>query len=123
MKSNPSRYPAACCGVIYWFVLGSLLFSAGVACAASATPDAARRTELIQMVRNDCGSCHGMRLTGGLGLPLTPEALKDKSPEALIQTVLYGRSGTPMPPWNPFLTEAEAGWIVDILLKGLPDAR
>ena len=106
----------------------SLIFFFGVSCMAVANPagsapSSARQTELLNLLRQDCGSCHGMRLTGGLGLPLTPEALKDKSPEALIQTVLYGRSGTPMPPWNPFLTEAEAGWIVDILLKGLPDAR
>jgi cytochrome c55X len=59
-------------------------------------------------------------MEGGLGLPLTPAALQDKSPEALAQTILYGRGGTPMPPWNPFLTEAEAGWIVETLLKGLP---
>jgi cytochrome c55X len=30
-------------------------------------PDAARQHELIRMVRQDCGSCHGLHLTGGLG--------------------------------------------------------
>lgn len=79
-----------------------------------------RQAELLNLIRQDCGSCHGLRLEGGLGLPLTPQALKEKSPEALKQTILHGRGGTPMPPWNPFLTEAEAGWIVETLLKGLP---
>jgi len=83
-------------------------------------PSPARQAELLNLVRQDCGSCHGLRLEGGLGLPLTPQALKEKSPEALKQTILYGRGGTPMPPWGPFLTEAEAGWIVETLLKGLP---
>ena len=83
-------------------------------------PAPTRRAELLNLIRQDCGSCHGMTLAGGLGLPLTPDALRDKSPEALQQTILYGRGGTPMPPWAPFMTEAEAGWIVETLLKGLP---
>lgn len=83
-------------------------------------PVPARQAELLNLVRQDCGSCHGLTLAGGLGLPLTPEALKGKSAEALTETILHGRGGTPMPPWKPFLTEAEAAWIVDTLLKGLP---
>lgn len=83
-------------------------------------PSSARQAELLNFVRQDCGSCHGLRLAGGLGLPLTPSALKDKPAEALIATILYGRNGTAMPPWNPFLTEAEAAWIVKMLQKGLP---
>jgi len=105
-------------------LIGALLLSIAFPCLASAgSPPPARQAELLNLVRQDCGSCHGLRLEGGLGLPLTPQALREKSPEALKQTILHGRGGTPMPPWNPFLTEAEAGWIVDILLKGLPDAR
>lgn len=83
-------------------------------------PSSARQVELLNLVRQDCGSCHGLQLTGGLGLPLTPQSLKEKSPEVLKYVILYGRNGTTMPPWNPFLTEAEAGWIVQMLLKGLP---
>jgi cytochrome c55X len=81
-----------------------------------------RKGELIRLVRQDCGSCHGMRLTGGLGPALTPEALKDKPAAALVSTILYGRPGTPMPPWKNFLSESEAVWIVDGLQKGFPDA-
>jgi cytochrome c55X len=82
-----------------------------------------RESELIRLVRQDCGSCHGMRLTGGLGPALTPEALQGKSTDALISTVLYGRAGTAMPPWKSMLSESEAAWIVDGLQKGFPDAR
>jgi len=77
----------------------------------------------VRMVRQDCGSCHGMQLTGGLGPALTPEALQDKPAEGLIATVLYGRTGTAMPPWRPFVSEAEAGWIVEQLRKGFPHER
>ena len=94
-------------------------------CAVADSPhlNQARQSELIRLVREDCGSCHGSRLTGGLGPALTPEALKDKPGDALAQTILQGRPGTPMPPWNPFLSESEAVWIVDGLKKGFPDAR
>lgn len=99
-----------------------------LACAASVaveagTPSAARQRELIALVRQDCGSCHGMTLSGGLGPALLPTTLKDKPPDSLVATVLYGRPGTPMPPWGAFLNENEAGWIVDNLLKGFPDER
>jgi cytochrome c55X len=104
-------------------VLFALCWICGVACAVAATPDAARRNELIRMVRNDCGSCHGMRLSGGLGLPLTPDTLKDKPDSGLVATVLYGRPGTPMPPWQAFLSEAEAEWIVENLKQGFPDVK
>lgn len=83
-------------------------------------PTPVRQAELLNLVRQDCGSCHGLRFEGGLGVPLTPAALRGKSPEALSDTILYGRAGTAMPPWRPFLTEAEADWIVQMLLKGLP---
>lgn len=106
--------------VVLW--VGMLLFTISFPgpARADSMPNPARQAELLNLVRQDCGSCHGLTLAGGLGLPLTPEALKGKSPEALEETILRGRSGTPMPPWSPFLTEAEAAWIVDILLKGLP---
>jgi cytochrome c55X len=106
-----------------WLALGSLLFSSGVACADLTAPDAIRRTELIRLVRNDCGSCHGMQLTGGLGLPLTPEALRGKPDSSLVASILYGRPGTPMPPWQSFLNQAEAGWIVEKLKQGFPDVK
>ena len=106
--------------------LSLLLACSGLAWGDSAAeaeitpPSPARQAELLNLVRQDCGSCHGLRFEGGLGVPLTPELLKGKSVEALRDTILYGREGTPMPPWNPFLTEAEAAWIVQLLMKGLP---
>jgi cytochrome c55X len=92
------------------------------ACAALAgEPQSARRAALVDMVRQDCGSCHGLTLKGGLGPPLLPAALADKDVEQLRFVILNGRPGTAMPPWRPFLSEAEARWIVEMLRTGFPE--
>jgi len=96
------------------------LWAACAAFAAWAEPGAARQRELIHLVREDCGSCHGMQLTGGLGLPLTAEALRDKPADSLVATVIHGRPGTPMPPWKTLLSEEDAEWIVKRLIEGFP---
>jgi cytochrome c55X len=90
---------------------------------AATEPSAARQKELIHLVRQDCGSCHGMQLTGGLGLPLTPETLKERPFEGMVATVYYGRPGTAMPPWQSIITEKEAEWIVQQLMAGFPEDR
>ena len=86
----------------------------------AAEPDVARQNELVRLVRQDCGSCHGMTLQGGLGPALLPSTLKDKPAEGLVATIYYGRPGTPMPPWKQFVSEAEASWIVDKLMTEFP---
>ena len=91
------------------------------AAAPAADPSPERTRELVRMVRQDCGSCHGLTLKGGLGPPLLPETLREKPAESLRYTVLLGRPGTPMPPWNAFMTEAEAAWIVQQLMAGFPE--
>lgn len=98
----------------------SLLLPALPAMAADAI-DRERQQELVRLVRNDCGSCHGMTLSGGLGPSLLPAALSGKAPEGLRETILRGRTGTAMPPWASFVTEAEAHWIVEKLMNGFPD--
>jgi cytochrome c55X len=90
---------------------------------ATAAPDAARQGELLRLLRQDCGSCHGMRLTGGLGPPLTPQALRDKPADSLAATIVAGRAGTAMPPWRPFVSETEAAWLVERLQQGDVHAR
>ncbi|CAA7624258.1 cytochrome c [Magnetospirillum sp. UT-4] len=83
-----------------------------LALPAAAEPPAARIGELRELVAQDCGSCHGMSRAGGLGAPLTAEALAGIGDEALEATILEGRPGTPMPPWRGLLNEADARWIV-----------
>ena len=89
--------------------------------ATAAIPDSVRQRELLSLLKQDCGSCHGMRLTGGLGPPLTPEALRTKPAASLVATIVSGRPGTAMPPWRRFVSEAEAEWLVARLLTGATD--
>jgi cytochrome c55X len=83
-------------------------------------PAVERQQTLIRMVRQDCGSCHGLRLTGGLGPPLTREALADRPLDMLVASIIHGRAGTPMPGWKTLLSEADAGWIARQLHAGFP---
>ena len=80
-----------------------------------------RKGELIHLLKQDCGSCHGLTLEGGLGPPLLPSDLSGKPPEWLRQVILDGIPGTAMPPWRPILTEAEVDWLVTIMQQGLPN--
>ena len=94
------------------------LFGAVLSVPAQAIPPQ-RQAELRHLVTQDCGSCHGLTLKGGLGPALTPAALVDKPREAMLATVLHGRPGTPMPPWSNMLSREEAVWIVNLLYRGL----
>ncbi len=96
------------------------LGDAAAQAAPAAEPAAPRRQALVRMVRQDCGSCHGMQLTGGLGPALTREALADKSLDGLAITIYQGRLGTPMPGWRSMLSEPEAQWIAERLVAGFP---
>ena len=89
-----------------------------VAQAVAASPGPARQVELLSILQQDCGSCHGLTLKGGLGPSLLPDHLAGKARDMLVATVREGRPGTAMPPWKPILSDAEIGWIVDQLLAG-----
>ncbi|HYD65922.1 cytochrome c [Azospirillum sp.] len=98
---------------------GALLLAALPLLAAAGDPAPVRQAELDYMLRQDCGSCHGMTMKGGLGAPLLPEFLQAKAPDALAEVVLDGIPGTPMPPWRGLLTADEARWMIDRLRRGL----
>lgn len=98
-------------------------FATASAPPSAPAPDAARSDALVRMVRQDCGSCHGMQLTGGLGPALTREALADKPLEGLVATIYRGRPGTPMPGWQSMLSEPEAQWIAERLMAGFPQEK
>ncbi len=102
-----------------------LLLTTGVPVAvANATElGTQRESELIHLLRQDCGSCHGMTLKGGLGPSLLPERIGELPPAFLINTVLEGRKGTAMPPWKSMLSREEVSWMVEQLQKGIPHVR
>ncbi len=86
--------------------------------AAVAEVQPERQAELAYLLSQDCGSCHGLTLKGGLGPALTPQALKGKPVEFLELTILHGRPGTAMPPWQGILTAEESRWLAQRLLAG-----
>ena len=93
-----------------------LLFLVLISSSCFATePSLERQIELRNLLKNDCGACHGLLLQGGLGLPLQPQDLVQKSDEFLIDTITNGRKGTAMPPWKPFMTQTEIVWLVNLL--------
>ncbi len=89
-----------------------------LAAPVAAQPSVARQAQLTRWLRDDCGACHGMTLQGGLGSPLTAAALAGKPREGLAATVMFGRPGTAMPPWQPFMTQEDALWLIDRLQAG-----
>jgi len=97
--------------------LGALLLVL-VALPSQAGVAPERERELKNLVLQDCGSCHGLTRKGGLGSPLTVAALQGRTSETIAATILDGLPGTAMPPWRPLITEPEARWIADYLLKG-----
>ena len=97
--------------------LGLSLVVLATAAQAGITP--ARQQELRQLLHQDCGSCHGLTLRGGLGPALLPGSLAGKPRDFLITTILDGRPGTAMPPWRGLLEAGEAAWLVDLLTAGV----
>lgn len=95
--------------------------SAGAQTAPAPAPTPERTAQLVRMVRQDCGSCHGMRLTGGLGPALTRDALAAKPADYLSAVIFHGIPGTPMPPWSAMLSADEALWIAQQLSVGFPE--
>jgi cytochrome c55X len=86
--------------------------------AATAPLDTKRQTELAVLLEQDCGSCHGLTRRGGLGSALLPDNIAHFTDDALVDIILDGVPGTPMPPWRRFLNRAEASWIVERLRRG-----
>ncbi|WAK01514.1 c-type cytochrome [Methylobacter sp. YRD-M1] len=90
-----------------------LIVVSGTALAGGPSTD--RQNALRNMLKHDCGACHGLTLKGGLGPALLPEALAGKSDDFLADTILNGRKGTAMPPWQQFINRDEALWLVKVL--------
>ena len=96
-----------------------LLLAAAPAVAGDLSP--AREAELERLVLQDCGSCHGMTLKGGLGPDIRAERFQGAGSDDLRDIILDGLPGTAMPPWRPLLSREEAEWIAEYLLDA--DAR
>jgi len=87
---------------------------------ADTEPSVNRQAELRNLLTQDCGSCHGLTLAGGLGPSLQSHALAGKPAEYIAAIILFGRPGTAMPPWRPFLSNPEAAWLANLLKQPAP---
>ncbi len=94
----------------------SLMYLSGLALAE---PSSSRQSELTHLLKQDCGSCHGMTLKGGLGPALLPEQIKDKPTDYLVTTILEGHPNTAMPGWKTMLSEDDALWLANQLKQGI----
>lgn len=101
---------SGCIGLV---MVAAAWLIAGLADAAE-TPDP---KALQRLVHQDCGSCHGLSLKGGLGPDLRSETLQHYDAEVLTGVILDGIPGTAMPPWRPLISEEEAEWIARYLLE------
>jgi len=88
---------------------------ATLAINAAADPSSARQAELDTLLYQDCGSCHGMTLRGGLGPALNASRMQAYGEKALAALILNGIPGTAMPAWQGLLSEADARWLADQL--------
>lgn len=95
----------------------ALAAACGIAGAQAPAPE--RAAALREFVRQDCGFCHGLNLTGGLGPSLQPDALKDRPVDYLTYVIENGMRGRAMPAWRAHISEPEARWIAEQLKKGL----
>lgn len=101
-----------------WLKVALLMCLASTAAlAADLTPQ--RKDELRNLVVQDCGSCHGMTLKGGLGSALRPTDLDGVEANTIAQIVLDGVPGKPMPPWRGLLSDTDALWIAQALKAGV----
>jgi cytochrome c55X len=87
--------------------------------AAAGGISSERAQELQNLLIQDCGSCHGLQMKGGLGPALLPELLQGKDADYLSTVILHGRSGSAMPAWKGLLSPVEARWIAERLLQGV----
>lgn len=92
-------------------LMGSVAAIAVVGHAGPISPE--RMASLDHLLRQDCGSCHGMTLQGGLGPALLPERFSDHDIETIADMILYGNPEKAMPPWKDLLSISDARYLAE----------
>ena len=89
----------------------------GASAHATETVSPQRQQELVYLLHQDCGSCHGMTLKGGLGPALLPAALAGKPAQYLRHVIANGVPEKAMPPWKNILEPREIDFLVEHLSR------
>ncbi len=111
---RPTRRPSA--GGRKGWTARAVLSTAVLVATTAFAADTLDPSALKRLVHQDCGSCHGLSLKGGLGPDLRSETLDHYDAEVLTGVILDGIPDTAMPPWRPLISEEEAEWIARYLL-------
>jgi len=106
---------------IRWGLVFFLLSIASANLSAQSQLTEEKRSSLRHLLKQDCGSCHGMRLTGGLGPELTSDTMSKLGAKNIFTVVKYGRPGTAMPPWRAILNDNEIEFIAEQLVVGVEE--
>lgn len=77
-----------------------------------------RKASLDYLLHQDCGSCHGMTLQGGLGPPLLAERFTDWDIDSLVTMIRVGNPARAMPPWGDLLSDADARYLAERIKNG-----
>jgi len=96
----------------------ALLFASSTLLASDSGNPLPGQDQLANLVVQDCGSCHGLTLRGGLGPSLRPADLGHLPVEAISAIISEGVPGSAMPPWKPLLSPEEIRWISEHLKSG-----
>ena len=113
LSQSPANRLLVSAGLVFLLLATSI-----PALGAEQEPETNRQRELIHLLVQDCGSCHGLTLKGGLGPALLPKDLEGKDSEYLSEIILYGVPGTPMPPWDVEISKNEVRWLVRRMREG-----
>jgi len=76
-----------------------------------------RQSELLNFVEQNCPACHGIRMRGSIGPPLSEASLQHLSVNEVTLTILYGFPEKGMPAWETQLSEKDAYWIAEFLKR------
>lgn len=98
-----------------WFLMAAIL----PVLAQGATLERDQQQAMWHLLLQDCGSCHGMTLKGGLGPALPAQRMRELGDETVQAVIRHGRPGTPMPPWGERLSDAQIAYLSEILRAGI----
>lgn len=76
-----------------------------------------QKDEVQRLLIHECGSCHGGRLTGGLGPSLINPDLAEAPEDFIRDTIEHGRPSAAMPPWKAILSPAEINYMATLVRR------